>query len=193
MPRLMGVDIPNDKQIQYSLTYLYGTGLHTAREVCEKLGIDPTRKASDIHEDELNELPRLQAPVTAHLVDQDRNRELPPTLVLLQFIGGGEGQQHQLRFVSESLAHGGDVFRARQSMDVAMEDQHRRATALIPQPPRPLLRVHQHDVADVDRRLLGDDPPGLGAALGLGHARVPLDPVDALDEHEVAGRVRRIQ
>ncbi len=53
MPRLMGVDIPNDKQIQYSLTYLYGIGLHTAREVCEKLGIDPTRPASDIHEDEL--------------------------------------------------------------------------------------------------------------------------------------------
>ena len=43
MPRLLGVDIPNDKQIQYSLTYLYGVGLYTAREVCEKLGIDPTR------------------------------------------------------------------------------------------------------------------------------------------------------
>ena len=59
MPRLMGVDIPNDKQIQYSLTYLYGIGLHTAREVCEKLGIDPTRPASDIHEDELGRIAAL--------------------------------------------------------------------------------------------------------------------------------------
>jgi small subunit ribosomal protein S13 len=53
MPRLMGVDIPNDKQFHHSLTYLYGIGLYSAREVCEKLGIDGARKASDIHEDEL--------------------------------------------------------------------------------------------------------------------------------------------
>jgi len=59
MPRLMGVDIPNDKQIQYSLTYLYGIGLYTAREICEKLGIDPTRQASDIHEDEVGQIAAL--------------------------------------------------------------------------------------------------------------------------------------
>lgn len=59
MPRLMGVDIPNDKQIQYSLTYLYGVGLYSAREVCEKLGIDPTRPASEIQEDELGRLAAL--------------------------------------------------------------------------------------------------------------------------------------
>ncbi len=56
MPRLMGVDVPNDKQIQYSLTYLYGVGLHTARELCDKLGIDPTRIASDLAEDELSRI-----------------------------------------------------------------------------------------------------------------------------------------
>ena len=59
MPRLMGVDIPNDKQIQYSLTYLYGIGLYTAREVCEKLKIDPKRPANDIHEDELGQIAAL--------------------------------------------------------------------------------------------------------------------------------------
>lgn len=56
MPRLMGVDVPNDKQIQYSLTYLYGVGLYTAREVCEKLGIDPTRPAKELGEDELGSI-----------------------------------------------------------------------------------------------------------------------------------------
>ena len=59
MPRLLGVDIPNDKQIQFSLTYLYGIGLHSAREVCEKLTIDPTRPAADIHEDELGRIAAL--------------------------------------------------------------------------------------------------------------------------------------
>ena len=59
MPRLMGVDIPNDKQIQYSLTYLYGIGLHSAREVCEKFGIDPAKAASDIQEEDLGRIAAL--------------------------------------------------------------------------------------------------------------------------------------
>jgi len=59
MPRLMGVDIPNDKQIQYSLTYLYGIGLYTAREVCDKLDIDPARSAADLSEEELSRIAAL--------------------------------------------------------------------------------------------------------------------------------------
>src|SRR6185436_5059127 len=46
--------------------------------------------------------------------------------------------------------------------------------------------VEQHHVADVDRRLLGDDPAGGGAALGAGNGSVLLDPVHALDEDLVA-------
>jgi small subunit ribosomal protein S13 len=53
MPRLMGVDIPNDKQIQFSLTYLYGVGFKTARDLCEKLGINPTTPAHAITEDQI--------------------------------------------------------------------------------------------------------------------------------------------
>ncbi len=59
MPRLLGVDIPNDKQIQYSLTYLYGVGLPTAREACEKLGIDPGRPARELGDDELSRVAAL--------------------------------------------------------------------------------------------------------------------------------------
>ncbi len=59
MPRLLGVDIPNDKQVQYSLTYLYGVGLYTARETCVKLGIDPAKAASDLGEDELGQIAAL--------------------------------------------------------------------------------------------------------------------------------------
>ncbi|WP_146528940.1 30S ribosomal protein S13 [Novipirellula artificiosorum] len=55
----MGVDVPNDKQIQYSLTYLYGIGLFTAREACDKLGIDPARQASDLSEEELSRIAAL--------------------------------------------------------------------------------------------------------------------------------------
>ncbi len=59
MPRLMGVDIPNDRATVVSLTYLYGVGSHTARELCHKAGIDPRAKARDMNEDELARLAAL--------------------------------------------------------------------------------------------------------------------------------------
>jgi small subunit ribosomal protein S13 len=59
MPRLLGVDIPNDKQIVYSLQYLYGVGCAVAREACEKTKIDPTKQARLLDEDELSRLSTL--------------------------------------------------------------------------------------------------------------------------------------
>ncbi len=47
MPRLLGVDIPNDRPTVVALTYLYGVGPKTARELCHKAGIDPHVRARD--------------------------------------------------------------------------------------------------------------------------------------------------
>ncbi len=52
MARIAGVDIPNDKRLVISLTYIYGIGRTSAREICEKLGIDPNRRVKDLNEDE---------------------------------------------------------------------------------------------------------------------------------------------
>jgi len=59
MPRLLGVDIPNDKSTVISLTYLYGVGCKTARELCHKAGISPIKKARDLAEDEVGRLAAL--------------------------------------------------------------------------------------------------------------------------------------
>ncbi|HSG69383.1 MAG TPA: 30S ribosomal protein S13 [Planctomycetaceae bacterium] len=56
MPRILGVDIPNDKQVYISLTYLYGIGEHMAIEVCSKLGIDPRKRAHALTDDETSQL-----------------------------------------------------------------------------------------------------------------------------------------
>lgn len=56
MPRLLGVDIPNDKKVAISLTYLYGVGPKVAREVCVKNNIDSDKPARDLDEDELSRL-----------------------------------------------------------------------------------------------------------------------------------------
>lgn len=59
MPRLLGVDIPNDKTTWISLTYLYGVGQHVSRELCHNAGVDPLKKARDLAEDELGRLAAL--------------------------------------------------------------------------------------------------------------------------------------
>ena len=59
MPRLMGVDIPNDKQIVFSLQYLYGVGDHVARELCKKVGVEATRLARELSEEELFRMANL--------------------------------------------------------------------------------------------------------------------------------------
>jgi len=59
MPRILGVDLPNDKAVHISLRYLYGIGPTLALELCEKLDIDPTRKAKDLTDDEIQKLTQL--------------------------------------------------------------------------------------------------------------------------------------
>ena len=59
MPRLLGVDIPNDRPTVVALTYLYGVGPKTARDLCHNAGIDPAIRARELREDELVRLATL--------------------------------------------------------------------------------------------------------------------------------------
>ena len=65
MPRVVGVDIPNDKQIVVSLKYLYGIGLTQSKKVLAACGIDEVTRAKDLTEDELS---RLGAYLERHYV-----------------------------------------------------------------------------------------------------------------------------
>ncbi len=93
MPRLMGVDIPNDKQIQYSLTYLYGVGLNVSREVCEKLGIEPTRPASDIQEEDLGRIAALLE--RDYTVEGPLRRQVAQNISRLREIKTYRGMRHR--------------------------------------------------------------------------------------------------
>ena len=53
MPRIQGVDIPNDKALYVSLTYLLGIGRTTALDICHRLRLDPRAKAGELSEDEV--------------------------------------------------------------------------------------------------------------------------------------------
>ena len=56
MPRILGVDIPNDKPTHISLRYLYGIGPTTALRLCEQAKVNPQRRAKDLNEDEISRL-----------------------------------------------------------------------------------------------------------------------------------------
>lgn len=56
MPRVIGVDIPNNKRLDVSLTYIYGVGNTTAGKICKDLNLDPAMKASELTEEQITNL-----------------------------------------------------------------------------------------------------------------------------------------
>jgi len=59
MPRIVGVDIPNEKQIWISLTYIYGIGKHTSEQILKEAKIDKGTKAGKLTEDELSRITQI--------------------------------------------------------------------------------------------------------------------------------------
>jgi len=69
MPRLLGVDLPNDKPTHISLRYIVGIGPTSALKLCEQANIDPYRRAKELTDDELARL--------ATILDRDYTVEGP--------------------------------------------------------------------------------------------------------------------
>lgn len=94
MPRILGVDIPNNKKLPYSLRYLYGLGLTRAQLLCEEAGIDPDRRAGTLTEEEINKLMGL---INQHgwVVEGELRRELAQNLKRLQSINCYRGLRHR--------------------------------------------------------------------------------------------------
>jgi small subunit ribosomal protein S13 len=94
MPRLLGVDIPNDKQIVISLRYLYGVGDYVARELCHKAGIDPTKRARDLQEEEVARLTTLLE--RDYTVEGPLRRQVAQDITRLRDIKCYRGMRHRL-------------------------------------------------------------------------------------------------
>ena len=56
MARLAGVDLPRDKRVEIGLTYIYGIGLTTSKQILAETGIDPNTRVKDLTEDEFSKL-----------------------------------------------------------------------------------------------------------------------------------------
>ena len=93
MPRLLGVDIPNNRQIVISLTYLYGVGPATARELCRKAGVDATARAKDLSESDVARLATLLD--NDYTVEGQLRRQIAQNITRLREIGCYRGIRHR--------------------------------------------------------------------------------------------------
>jgi small subunit ribosomal protein S13 len=93
MPRVLGVDIPNDKPTYIALQYLHGLGFVLAMEVCHKLNIDPQRRARDLSEDDIQ---RLNVALDAdYTVEGQLRRQVMEHIGRLKAISSYRGLRHR--------------------------------------------------------------------------------------------------
>src|SRR4029450_6654541 len=90
MPRLLGVEIPAEKRIEASLTYIYGIGLSTAKGIPEQTNIDPNLRAKNLTPQQLNEI--IHAITNNKIkIEGDLRREVQGNLKRLHAINSYRG------------------------------------------------------------------------------------------------------
>lgn len=93
MPRIAGVDIPNDKPIWVSLTYLFGIGPTTSRQILKAANIDAQRRAKDLTEEELAHIINLID--KDFLVEGALRRQIQQNIGRLRDINSYRGTRHR--------------------------------------------------------------------------------------------------
>ena len=92
MARIAGVDIPNEKNIGISLTYIYGIGRPTSAKILAEVGIDPLKRVKDLDE---NELTLIRQKVAEYKVEGDLRRDTNLDIKRLMEIGSYRGLRHR--------------------------------------------------------------------------------------------------
>ncbi|HEY4077410.1 MAG TPA: 30S ribosomal protein S13 [Rhizomicrobium sp.] len=93
MARIAGVNIPTQKRVEIGLTYIHGIGLHTAKRIIEQLGIDPTRRISDLTESETIQIREIID--RDYLVEGDLRRDVAMNIKRLMDLGCYRGLRHR--------------------------------------------------------------------------------------------------
>ena len=93
MARISGVDIPREKRLVISLTYVFGIGRTTASQICAATGIDENTRTRDLTDEEVN---RIRAHIDEHLkVEGDLKREVQQDIKRKMEIGSYQGLRHR--------------------------------------------------------------------------------------------------
>jgi len=93
MPRVLGIDIPGKKKLEYSLRYIYGIGPSLAKDVCEKAQLDPSMKADNLQDEEIQRLVAVLQ--NEYRSEGDLRREISSNIRRLISIGTYRGRRHR--------------------------------------------------------------------------------------------------
>jgi len=93
MPRVAGVDIPNDKPTLYALQYIYGIGRKLAGDICRKAEIDPARRAKELTEGELSKIAGVLD--SDYVIEGQLRRQISQNIARLRDIGCYRGLRHR--------------------------------------------------------------------------------------------------
>lgn len=93
MPRIAGIDIPNDKKIKISLRYIYGIGPSNALEILKEATIDPEKRAKDLTEEELASIITIMD--RSHLVEGALRRQIQQNIGRLKEVQSYRGNRHR--------------------------------------------------------------------------------------------------
>ncbi len=92
MARIKGIDIPNDKRIEISLTYIYGIGRKLSKQILTAANIDLDKKAKDLTEEELAS---IRKEIEKHTVEGDLRREVNMNIKTKMEINSYQGTRHK--------------------------------------------------------------------------------------------------
>jgi small subunit ribosomal protein S13 len=93
MPRILGVDIPSNKQITVALRYIYGIGPSRAKEICQRAQIEESMKASELTEAHVSAITQLLQ--DSYMVEGDLRRQTAQNIRRLIAIGSYRGMRHR--------------------------------------------------------------------------------------------------
>jgi len=93
MARIAGVDIPRNKRVEISLTYIYGIGLTSSRKILAKAGVDPNLRVQDIPESDVTRMRQIID--NDFIVEGDLRRETALNIKRLTEIGCYRGLRHR--------------------------------------------------------------------------------------------------
>jgi len=94
MPRILGVDIPKEKRIEISLTYLYGIGRPLSNKILKEINIDPNKRAKDLSEEEVARITNTLQKSGLRL-EGDLRRDIAQNIKRLMDIGSWRGSRHK--------------------------------------------------------------------------------------------------
>src|SRR5438876_2970107 len=94
MPRVIGIDIPDNKRLEISMTYLFGIGRHLSNVIIERLGLNPDMRAKELTQDDIARINQLLQ--AEYIVEGDLRRQIQNNIKRLIGIHSYRGMRHRL-------------------------------------------------------------------------------------------------